>query len=329
MSGQTANSFRADREADWQRLEAILKRCERRSPKALSDDDLFALPLLYRSTLSSLSVARATSLDRALVDYLEALSLRAYLYIYGIDRSFGARIADFFLIEWPAAMRSLWAETVVAFGLLAIGAVAGYLLVAGDASWFGAIVPHALAGDRGPDASAAALRQVLYSREGNAWLGPFAAYLFTHNAQVTLMSFALGFAFGVPTMMLLVYNGALLGALMQVYMAKGLGLELTAWLSIHGTTELFAIVVGAAAGLRIGTRIAFPGRHTRMAAARAAGRTGATAMVGVVIMLAAAGLLEGFARQLVIDPLMRFGIGGGMLIVWLGYFYLLRLRRGG
>jgi len=327
VSGQSASAFRAEREADWLRLEAILKRVERRSPKVLDDDDLFALPVLYRATLSSLSVARATSLDRGMIEYLEALSLRAYLYLYGIERGVGTRIAQFFLIDWPAAIRALWIETWVAFALLVAGTVAGYVLVASDPGWFAAIVPGGLSEGRGPGTSAAALKAILYSTDGNAFLGPFAAYLFTHNAQISLMCFALGFAFGVPTMMLVVYNGAMLGALLQVYVAAGLGGELAAWLSIHGTTELFAIVLSAAAGLRIGTRIAFPGGHSRMAAARAAGRTAATAMVGVVIMLGAAGLLEGFARQLVNDQALRFAIGGGMLLFWLGFFYLLRLAR--
>lgn len=85
---QDSRSFRAERELDWQRLEAMLKRIEVRSPRALSDDDLLELPLLYRSTLSSLSVARSTVLDRALIDYLEALSLRAYLAIYGASGGF-------------------------------------------------------------------------------------------------------------------------------------------------------------------------------------------------------------------------------------------------
>ena len=318
-------SFRAEREADWAQLELILDRVERKSPKALDDDELFALPVLYRATLSSLSVARATSLDRGMIDYLEGLSLRAYLYIYGIERGIGRRTAQFFLIDWPAAIRALGIETWVAFALLAAGTVAGYLLVQSDTSWFNAVMPGEMAGGRGPDASAAALKAILYSKEGNDFLGPFAAQLFTHNAQISLMCFALGFAFGIPTMMLVIYNGAMLGALMQVYVAKGLGVELAGWLSIHGTTELFAIVLSAAAGMRIGTAIGFPGSKSRMSAARDAGRLAATAMIGVVIMLAAAGLLEGFARQLVTADAIRYVIGATMMLFWLGYFYVLRL----
>ncbi|MFM9977849.1 MAG: stage II sporulation protein M [Sphingomonadaceae bacterium] len=325
---QTLKSFRDEREGDWVRLEAILDRVEKRSPKALSDDDLFALPVLYRATLSSLSVARATSLDRSMVAYLEALSLRAYLYLYGIERGMGARIARFFTQDWPGAIRALWAETLVALALLIAGAAAGWLLVASDASWYPAIVPEGMAQGRGPEASADFLKSILYDTDGREWLGTFAAYLFTHNAQVALLAFALGFAFGIPTLLLVIYNGAMLGALLQVYFAKGVGIDLAAWLSVHGTTELFAIVLAAAAGLRIGTRVAFPGAVSRMAAARTAGRTAATAMTGVVIMLMVAGLLEGFARQLVTDLGLRFAIGGAMLAVWLTYFYLLRPRHG-
>jgi uncharacterized membrane protein SpoIIM required for sporulation len=326
---QDSSSFRAEREGDWQRLEAMLKRIEGRSPRALSDEDLLDLPILYRSTLSSLSVARATVLDRALIDYLEALSLRAYLAIYGASGGFGRRIARFFLTDWPNAMRALWVETLIAIAVMAAGTAAGYLLVQSEPEWFASIVGSDMAGGRGPYASAETLKSILYSsskeQEG---LKFFATYLFTHNSQVSLMAFALGFAFGVPTLMLIFYNGAALGAMLQIYAAKGLALPMIGWLSIHGTTELFAICLAGAAGLHIGTRIAFPGGRTRMAAAAAAGRTSGTAMIGVILMLAVAGLLEGVGRQTINVDWIRFAIGGGMLLFWLVYYYGIRFRHG-
>jgi uncharacterized membrane protein SpoIIM required for sporulation len=321
--------FRAEREGDWQRLEGMLKRIEARSPRALSDDELLDLPLLYRSTLSSLSVARATVLDRALIDYLEALSLRAYLAIYGASGGFGQRMARFFLTDWPAAIRALWVETLVALVVLAAGTVVGFLLVQGEPTWFASIVGSDMAGGRGPYASAETLKSILYTEgKDQDGLKFFATYLFTHNAQISLACFALGFAFGVPTLLLVFYNGAALGAMLQIYAAKGLALPMVGWLSIHGTTELYAITLAAAAGLHIGTRIAFPGERTRMVAATRAGRTSGTAMIGVVIMLAVAGLLEGVGRQTINADWIRFSIGGGMLLFWLAYYYGPRLRHG-
>ena len=101
-------------------------------------------------------------------------------------------------------------------------------------------------------------------------------------------------------------------------------LDLVGWLSIHGTTELFAILLAGAAGLHIGRSMAFPGARPVLAAASEAGQRGAVVMVGVVIMMIVAALLEAFPRQLVDGTESRFLIGGVMLIFWLAYFILYR-----
>ena len=50
--------FRAEREADWKRLEEIIARCERSGVRSLSFDDARDLAILYRQAMNSLSVAR-------------------------------------------------------------------------------------------------------------------------------------------------------------------------------------------------------------------------------------------------------------------------------
>jgi uncharacterized membrane protein SpoIIM required for sporulation len=321
--------FRAEREADWLRLEQIVNRVERRSVRALSDEDLFALPSLYRATLSSLSVARATSLDRALLDYLEALTLRAYFIVYGTRTDHGRRLVTFLAHDWPAAVRSLWPETLVSLGLMVVGMLAGYLLVAADPGWFSAIMPEGVAQGRGPGSSAAMLRSVLTNSGPGELLSLFATYLFTHNAQVAMLAFALGFAFGLPTAFLMLLNGCMMGALFEVYAAHGMGSQLGGWLIIHGSTELFAITIAGAAGFHIGRRIAVPGEASRMAAAVEAGRIAAAAMVGVVVMLSVAAVLEGIGRQQITDTVTRYMIGLGVLALWLVFFYWPRWRRDG
>ena len=322
-----ASRFRAAHAAEWERLERLVTRIEKRSIKALGDDDLLALPLLYRSALSSLSVARETSLDRSLVIYLEQLCTRAYFQLYGVPTSALSQLGQFFVHGWPAAMQALWRETLASFLLTVAAGIVGYVLVRGDPSWFFGIVGDGLAQGRDPSASVETLRQTLYGKHQDM-LATFAAYLFTHNAQIAIFAFALGFAFAVPTVLLIVYNGLMLGAFMAVFVPKGLGYNFTGWIMIHGTTELFAIIIAGAAGFRIGTAIAFPGRQTRSDSAVQAGRTGATAMGGAVVMLAIAGLLEGIGRQIVLDDLSRYGIGLTMLLAWLLYFYLPRSRNG-
>lgn len=320
-----ATRFRAAHEQDWERLDQLLKRMEKRSIGALSDDDLLALPLLYRTTLSSLSVARDTSLDRGLITYLEQLCTRAYFQIYGVQTSPWRQLGRFFARGWPEAVQSIWRETLVCVLLTAGAAVAAYLLVRSDPSWFFGIIPESLAGGRDPSASAASLRETLYAKHEDM-LAFFAAYLFQHNSQIAIFSFALGFAFCVPTVLLIIYNGLMLGAFLAVFAAKGLAWNMGGWLMIHGTTELFAICISGAAGLRIGTAIAFPGRQSRTDSAVTAGRSAAIAMAGTVIMLAVAGLLEGIGRQTVNDDLTRYLIGSVMLAAWLLYFYMPRRK---
>jgi uncharacterized membrane protein SpoIIM required for sporulation len=317
-------AFRDAREHEWSRLEEILRRAEEGSVRALDDEDLRALPVLYRGALSSLSVARETSLDLELVTYLEGLCARAYFFVYGVRTPLISRIATFFARDLPLAMRSMWRETLVALLLTSIGALAGYLLVAGDSIWYDSFVGAELAGGRDFSASVDYLRNGLYDYSGDDPLSIFAAYLFTHNSQVAILCFALGFAFGVPTVMLLIMNGTMLGAFFALYGSHGLAEELGGWLSIHGTTEIFAIVLAGACGFRIGWSVIFPGEHTRLAAAAASGRTAATGMAGVVLMLLCAGLLEGFGRQLINEDWARYTIGGVMLAFWCTYFYLPR-----
>ncbi|MES2338009.1 MAG: stage II sporulation protein M [Pseudomonadota bacterium] len=318
-----ASRFRATHESDWQALDDLVSRIEKRSLGTLDDDELLALPLLYRTTLSSLSVARETSLDQALVAYLEGLCTRAYFQIYGVPTSARNQIAQFFARGWPAAVKGMWAETLVSLALTLAGALVGYLLVAHDPDWFYGIVSREMAGGRDPSATAETLRAVLYQKQDDA-LAVFATFLFTHNAQIAIFAFALGFAFAVPTVLLLLYNGLTLGAFLQIYLAKGLGIEIGGWLIIHGSTEIFAIILSGAAGLRIGTAIAFPGRQSRMDSAIAAGRSGAAVMGGTVIMLLVAGLLEGIGRQTVNVDWQRYAIGLVMLAGWCAYFYLPR-----
>ncbi len=320
--------FRAEREADWARLEALLDRVENKSPRRLTDEDLVDLPRLYRATLSALSIARATSLDAGLVGYLEALSTRAYFILYGCREPWGRQVRAFFTTGWPRAVRGIWPELLLSVSLLLLSTLAGYHLVRTDPAWFSALMSPEMASGRDMSASAATLRQSLYGAPTEGGLEIFATSLFTHNSQVSILAFALGFAFGIPTMILDLQNGVMTGAMFAAFVPHDLGWGLFAWLMIHGTTEIGAIAIASAAGIHVGRSMAFPGERSRMAAAADAGRRGAIAMIGVILMLLIAGLLEGFARQLVRDDSARLAIGGTMLMLWTVYFTLGGRHRG-
>lgn len=316
--------FRDEREADWRRLAAIVEAAEKRGLSRLSFDDARDLVLLYRQATNSLSVAREISLDLAVVRYLESLCARAYLVVYAPRESLAGLVLRFFARSAPQAIRRSALAIAVAFAVTVFGAVAAYHLTAQDAGWFYAFVPGDLAGGRGPGASAEALRRVIYGEEYQPLgeLGAFATYLFSHNTRVALFAFALGIVFCVPSVILLLYNGAMLGAFVSIHVDKGLGLDFMGWLTIHGVTELSAIAIASAGGLMLGHAMLFPGLRSRSAALRHAGRDAVKLAIVAALMLVVAGILEGFGRQLVTDFWARLAIGWGVGLVWLGWFVL-------
>lgn len=312
--------FRQEREADWRRLEQIISKVEKGSAADLSDADILAAPVLYRSALSALSVARNTSLDRGLIDYLETLCARSYFFVYGSRETLRGQLAAFFQDGWRQAVRGMWRETLVSAALVALGAAVAAWLVRGEADWYYAFMPKAMAGGRDPTASTELLRSTLFHGDKDG-LSFFATFLFTHNAQIAILAFALGFALCLPTAALMLYNGATLGAFFTLFASRGLGFEAGGWLLIHGVTELFAVALAGAAGFKIGWAVAFPGERRRLDAIAEAGRSAATVMGGVVVMLFLAGLLEGFGRQLIGDTVARYAVAAGTALMWGLYFY--------
>ncbi|OCC25697.1 hypothetical protein MB02_01875 [Croceicoccus estronivorus] len=317
-----SDRFRLERENEWRRLEEIVSRMESGRLRKLSDEDVLALPALYRTAASSLSIARETTLDAATLAYLEGLVQRAWFQVYGPRTSFVGWLRGFLGGEWSASVRAMGPDVLIALAAMIAGTIVGWLLVSSDSQWYHALVPPGMAGDRSPGASPEALRATLFGeQQGTTGLSAFAAYLFSNNAQVSILAFALGFAFGVPSILLLIHNMALLGAMLWLYHDAGLTLDLIAWLSVHGTTELFAILLAGGAGIHIGRAMAFPGNRSIMTAAAESGRRAAQVMTGVVLMLIVAAFLEGFARQLINETPGRLIVGSFMLVLWLTYFY--------
>lgn len=320
--------FRQAREADWRRLEAILERTERRGVRALGFDDARDLATLYRQACTSLSVAREISLDRGLLDYLEALTARAYLAVYAPQQTLAGTLRRF-LAGAPPALRRSAGHVALAGLAMALGALVGGLLYAEDPAWFGVFVPGGLGQGRGPGSSTAELLEVIYGGADQpvGHLAAFAAFLFSHNTQVALFSFALGVAAGLPTLLLCLYNGLILGAFVGLHVDRGIGWDLFGWLSIHGVTELAAIAVAAGGGFRLGAAVLFPGRMTRRDALRHHGRDAVKLALLAALMLVVAAVIEGFARQLVTDTAARLAVGWGIGGLWLGWFALGGRRR--
>ncbi|MDR3077135.1 MAG: stage II sporulation protein M [Planctomycetota bacterium] len=320
-----STEFRKGREESWRRLDDLARRAEKGGVGSLSPDEARELPLLYQTAVSSLSVARTIVLDRNLLLYLENLTLRAYLVVYGPRRGMLESLAGFFARGFPRSVRRLRWHLAAAAAALLIGLAVGWAVVAANPSDFNLLVPAGLAGGRGPDSSAEELRRTeLFA----PWPGfseafiVFANSLFRHNTMVGILSFGLGFALGIPTLLLLGHNGMIIGAFIAIHAERGLTAEFLAWLSIHGVTEILAILLCGAGGLAVAEKIVFPGRLSRLDSLAGAGREAAGCAAGSVAMFFIAGILEGGFRQLVHGTFLRYAFGLASAALWLCYFGL-------
>ncbi|MEM7267785.1 MAG: stage II sporulation protein M [Pseudomonadota bacterium] len=319
-----SSRFRDEREADWRRLETLVDMAEARGARSLSFEESRDLAALYRNVASSLSVAREITLDKSLLAYLEALAARAYLAVYAQQDSLGGVLSRFFASGAPQAMRRSAIYILAGFAAMGLGATVGWLLFLEDPDWYDVFVPGGGGDTRGPAASTEELLSYIYDEDASliGALTAFSAFLFSHNTRIAIFAFSLGVFAAFPTLLLLIYNGLLLGAFVALHVERGIGWDIFGWLSVHGVTELSAICIAGAGGLQLGAAVLFPGRRTRRDALRHEGRDAAKLAIVAALMLFVAALLEGFARQLIQTTEVRLAVGWGIGALWLVWFAL-------
>ncbi len=296
--------FRREREQAWQELEEILQHAERHGLSRLEAEQMHRMPRLHRAALSSLSVARAISLDRRLIAYLEGLATRSYVQVYGVKQTFSSALQHFLAVGLPLQLYRHGRALGIALASVILGLLCGFVLTLEDSEWFYSFVSSELSGERGPLSSREELAEILTQKSSDG-LNTFASFLFSHNSRVGVMCFFLGLAAGIPGFMLLFATGLMLGAFAAIHHQQDLDWLLWTWILPHGVTEILAVCVCGAAGFVVGAAFVFPGRHRRLDEVARAGREAGQMVLGAILMFFVAALIEGYFRQLVTAPATR------------------------
>lgn len=311
------------READCKELNELLNRAADGRARKLNPEDLVRLGALYRRATVHLSQARTRLRDQHLAEGLNRLVSRAHGQIYRPKRRAPLRAAlRLFSSGFPIAVRSIRAEALLCLTILVLSTWLGWRLVDEDPARYYALVP--IEEMRSPGASSEDLLATL--REGRDGdfdeRATFSGFLWQHNTRVALLAFAAGAFGGVIALILVAYNGLMLGAMTALFVKVGLGTSWWAWLAGHGVTELGAIVLAAAAGVALGRKLLFPGALKRADALRELAPRVLPVAGGAALMLLIAALLEGFFRQSEASNTTRFIVAGSTGIAWLSYFLL-------
>lgn len=152
----------------------------------------------------------------------------------------------------------------------------------------------------------------------------FAVRVFTNNAGVGVLAFGSGILAGVPTVLVLVFNGINVGLAGGLFHAAGEAGHFWSLILPHGLLELTAVFIAGGAGLRLGWAVLVPGDRTRRRAVAEEGRRAVVIVIGLVGVFAVAGLLEGYVTPSGLAPWARVAVGA---VVWAAFLVYV-VRRG-
>jgi uncharacterized membrane protein SpoIIM required for sporulation len=156
----------------------------------------------------------------------------------------------------------------------------------------------------------------------------FSSYLMTHNTKVAIFTLALGMTWGIGTLIMLFYNGVILGAVALDYVLAGETTFLLGWLLPHGAIEIPAIILAGQAGLVLAGALIGWGKSLslKMRLRKISGDL-VTLILGIAVMLTWAGIVEAFFSQYH-EPVLPYEVKIGFGIIELVLLVLFLARSG-
>ncbi|MEO1404470.1 MAG: stage II sporulation protein M [Cyanobacteria bacterium J06635_1] len=323
----------ARREGSWQRLDGLLRQVEKQGLKSLSTDEVRILASLYRSVSADLARARTHHIGDDIVRELQLLTSRSYSQIYqGSRRQDWKAVLAFYRYGFPAVVRQSWGYIAIATLIFIISGLIAWWYSWQDPSFMSLVL--------GPGF----VEQVRESEE--LWtvsiLGqePVASsFIMVNNIGVALKATFGGVTYflptvptitppGVFTVIVLLFNGLMIGSVATLVAQTNLAYDLWAFVFPHGALELPAIFFAGGAGLILARGILLPGKYRRVDALKVYGLQAAKLIYGIVPMLIIAGVIEGFFSPSPLIPSPVKYLSGTILFVMLILYCLLRSPAG-
>jgi uncharacterized membrane protein SpoIIM required for sporulation len=304
----TLSGFLRDREPSWAELDAALRDARGR-PERLGPAGVLRLGRLYQEAAADLALARRRFPADPAVGRLEDLVGRGRAAVYAAEARRGS-LVQFLATGYWRMLLARPRPLLLALALLGGSALVVALWALRDPGAALGVVPGRF-------------REAAEPRTGGLGFGPgesaaFSTEIFTNNIAVTFLAFAAGIALGIGSAIVLVYNGALLGALAGVAAGDGWGGAFVSLVAPHGVLELSCIAVSAAAGMRLGWALVDPGPLRRSTALIAEARLAVAIVLGTAPWLVLAGLVEGFVTPADIGPAPALAVGLGLAALYWG-----------
>ena len=306
--------FVSANETLWQQLESLLNY---KKTADIPADELRRLPGAYRQICHHLALAKHRRYSLSIVDRLNRIVVGCHNLLYAKNPRFRYQWLRFFIHDFPCALQRNYKFMRVANLLFYGPAIALALLCYYDTDLIYSLLP----GDQvrmiesmyDPDA-----RVLGRERESDTDIQMFGHYI-RNNVGIAFREFAGGVLYGIGTLFFVVFNGLMIGAIFGHLTQVGYHVTLFPFVVGHGAFELTAIVISAAAGLKLGVALIDPGPYTRLHALRQAGRDAIPIILGAAGMLFIAAVIEAFWSSKTSLPVaVKFTVGA---LLWMMVLY--------
>ncbi len=312
----------------WSELEGVLNKLETRPELRLTLAQLERFHYLYQRASADLAKIITFSAEPSTRAYLEAMVARAFGEIHE-TRKKPHRLAPlhWFFTTFPQTFRRQIKAFWICLAAMLVGALFGGFVLVADPDSKQLILPfahlHGNPSDRVAEEEAAKKDRLAGAKSS------FSTYLMTHNTKVSIFTLALGMTWGIGTLIMLFYNGVILGAVALDYVLAGETTFLLGWLLPHGAVEIPAIILAGQAGLVLaGALIGWGKQVSLKMRLRKVCKDLVTLIFGVAILLIWAGIIESFFSQYH-EPVLPYAakIGFGTLELILLILFLARSGR--
>ncbi len=235
----------------WLELEEVISNNLKKSPDEIAD--------LHIKIMNDLSYAQSFYPKSNVVPYLNKLAKKSYGKIYHTKKQEKNTLLLFFLETVPLLSYKYRKYIYISFIFFFICFFIGLLSTFNDENFAREILGHGyidetLENIENGDALA------IY-KKGSNW-GSFIG-IFNNNLRVGLNMFLSGLFMGIGSGLYIVYNGIMVAVFQAFFYQNNTFTDSLKGIWIHGTYEIFAMIIEAACGYIIGASILFPGALKR------------------------------------------------------------------
>lgn len=316
----TPARFLKTRAGAWDRLEALVKKTSPKGVRALTDSELRELTLLYPAVAVDVARARMYKIDPNTQNRINQLAISAHGLLYRRKSVKSIQvILTFFRDTYPRLFRRMWPYTVLAIAVFTIGFIGAYISTVLTPSNAYIFVPGQL--DLTENESGLSSKDIS-ERFRRIPKPPMAAGIMANNISVAFNAFALGITAGIGTCYIIIFNAMMLGGFAAHFSNHGLTYEFWSFIIPHGMLEIFAILVSAAAGLKLGLSLVIPGQLKRSISLRRGARDSVLLLIGTIPMFVVAGLTESIITPSYIPGKIKIALGVTLVILTISYLML-------